>query len=266
MTRQVKTIKQSVHSRPLFKNSQKLGHRTLRDLRMNNDELLHQFELIRNTLATQNEAITFLHKQASDKTDSTKELVLPEQITACITPHLQLAPLEPADRKKILKQYHKVSGFPKCIKDDNGLAAHAIGANPDVKKRVHDWYPAVQRQHLDIARIGANAWSKAGTVRDADPGAAAEILVTAMRDIITLACDNAQLAAQQQLKQTLEAAGQGPVYALRPSTGHLGLLHGPQRLPKRSGRRPTQTSSYRTRVRCQSNLQPERQRQRQWQR
>jgi hypothetical protein len=186
---------------------------------MDHGDLQQQFETIRRTMELQSLQLAALNaqqvQQRENKRDSEAELVLAPQIAACIPPHLQLAPLESADRKRILRRYNKVKCMPKCIKDDNGLAAHSIGSDkPEIKKWIHDRYPLLQRQHLDIARIGAVSWQEACALRDENPAGAAEILVTAIRDIITLACDNAQCAAQQQLKQTLDAAGQSPVYAL----------------------------------------------------
>jgi hypothetical protein len=108
--------------------------------------------------------------------------------------------------------------LPKCIRDDNGLAAQAIGSDgkdcANVKKWVTDRYPATQQQHLEVVRIAACAWHHAGRIREAEPAAAADLLVAALRDIIALSCESAQCAAKLQLKQVLDAAGQTSAFSL----------------------------------------------------
>jgi hypothetical protein len=108
--------------------------------------------------------------------------------------------------------------LPKCIKDENGLAAQAIGSSSkdcvNIKKWVTERYPATQREHLEVVRVAASAWQRAGQLRTSDPQAASDLMVSALRDIIALSCESAQCAAKLQLKQVLEAAGQTSALSL----------------------------------------------------
>jgi hypothetical protein len=183
---------------------------------MNNGELQQQLEIMRQHMEQQAAQLaTLLQQQAhrDNANDPDQELELLPQIAAIIPPHLQLAPGDAAERKRILRSYPKVA-LPKCIKDNNGLAAHAIGPDANIKKSVTERAPAHQREHLDVVRVAAAAWQHAWSLRETNPAGAAEMLVGGMRDIIALACDSAQRSAQQQLKQTLEAAGQSSAYAM----------------------------------------------------
>ena len=182
---------------------------------MNNGDMQQQFAQMCQQMEQQQAQLAALLQQQArrENAEPEQELELLPQIAACIPPHLQLAPFEPAERKRILKRYAKIA-LPKCIKDDNGLAVHAIGADANIKKWVTERYPALQREHLDVVRIAAASWQHACSLRDTDPAAAAETLVSGMRDVIALSCESAQRAAQQQLKQTLDAAGQSSAYAM----------------------------------------------------
>ena len=172
----------------------------------------HQMELQATQLAV-------LQQQAGQRGDGDKltELELDEDIACCIPPHLQLAPPDPKERRKIISKYPNVH-IPKSIKDENGLAAQAIGSNGkdciNIKKWVTERYPATRREHLEVVRVAAGAWQRAGQLKQADPAAAFDLMVTALRDIIALSCESAQVAAKLQLKQVLEAAGQTSAFSL----------------------------------------------------
>jgi uncharacterized membrane protein YgcG len=89
------------------------------------------------------------------------------------------------------------------------------------KKWIIERLPGIQRDNLEVVRVAACAWQQAAHTAQTDAAAGFAILVAGMRDIIALACDSAQRAAQTQLKQTFESAGQSGAYALldlSPST------------------------------------------------
>ena len=193
---------------------------------MDNAEINEQFAYMRQQMELQQGLLAALQQQQGQREnarDSDQKLELFPQITACIPPHLQLAPCEPAERKRIIKRYPEPI-LPRVIKDTNGLAAHAIGADATTKKFVTEGSPALQREFLDVVRVAACSWQHACALREADPAGAAEVLVNGMRDINTISCESAQRAAQLQLKQTLSAAGQQSAYAmldLRANTEQL---------------------------------------------
>ena len=125
-------------------------------------------------------------------------------IKDCYPPHLQCSPLEASERKILLKQYAKPEGLPKTLRDDNGLAAKAIGDGKD-KKTFLNTIPQFQREALDILRVATAGWQHALNIQD--PSARANFLVRAIRDVVVLSADNAQRMAEVQIKGIFEAAG-----------------------------------------------------------
>ena len=74
------------------------------------------------------------HQQARTAKRDGDIAELAADIAQGIPPHLQLTPAEASDRKRIPAAYSKVQ-LPKVPRDDNGLAAQAIGSDsPAVKK------------------------------------------------------------------------------------------------------------------------------------
>jgi hypothetical protein len=192
---------------------------------MENVSVQQQLDFMRNQMEQQAAQLHELRgaevTRAARRSDDVAELA--QDIAQGIAPHLQLAPADTAERKRIINTYPKVH-LPKVLRDDNGLAAQAIGPDSAAKKLVLERLPAIQRDNLDTVRVAASAWQQARFMAQQDPTAALQFLYDAMRDIISLSCDSAQRAAQTQLKQTLESAGHSGAYSLidlTPNTQQL---------------------------------------------
>ena len=143
----------------------------------------------------------------------TRTFELDDVVKNCIPPHLQLKPLEASDRSKILAGYPKPEPpLPKSLRDENGLATRAI-KDAASRKLAITHLPGFQKDHLDVARIAATAWQGALNP-DIDDAARLQLLQGAIKDVLVIACDNAQKLAATQLKTTLEGAGAKGAYSL----------------------------------------------------
>ena len=121
--------------------------------------------------------------------------------------------MDQIQRKQLLRAYPKLdSGLPKCIKDENGLAAKAVG-DATQRKWLITLVPTFQRDNLDVARVAATALQLSIQAND-DPASKFEHMQHALRDVLVLACDNAQKLAETQLKLTFESAGAKGAYSL----------------------------------------------------
>lgn len=162
-------------------------------------------------LQAQVAALTRQQQHIQADTDSgTGAMQLSETVAGCIPPHLQIKPLDAAERKRVVNGYAKLEPFPKVLRDSNGLAAKAI---PDAKER--KWLlthaPTFQKDALDVLRVGAFAWQRAIAIDE--PAARADYLLDVLKDVVVLAADNAQRAAQLQCEGVFEAAGAKGAYS-----------------------------------------------------
>jgi hypothetical protein len=210
----------------LFKNPQKawyiehLVHRTSKDFM--NDELNHLLQTMQAQLTAQGAELQALRSQ-KDGTSSKPQLVLGDTLAALVAPHLQLAPTDAGERKRIMGSYPKINGFPEPIRDDNGMAARAI-SDSEQKKWITERLPAVQRDHLDVARVAAATWEMASMCQD--PNQRLQFFDTGIKDIIALSINCAQRAAETQLKQSFKGAGAEGSYSLldlSPNTLQLDM-------------------------------------------
>ncbi len=129
---------------------------------------------------------------------------LDDAVLACVPPHLQQPALQPAKRKRLQAPYPRAEGLPKHLRDDNGFASKAV-QDATTRKWAITSLSTFQREALDIARVAAVAWQRSSSVQD--PQQRVQHLQQAMRDVLVLACDNAQRMARVQLDSTFEAAG-----------------------------------------------------------
>jgi len=81
-----------------------------------------------------------------------------DTVREAIPPHLQLAPLEGAKRKKILNQYPKWESMPQPVRDDNNLASRALALAGESKKWIITDLVRFQQDTLDALRIATAAW------------------------------------------------------------------------------------------------------------
>lgn len=153
---------------------------------------LHALEASNAELRRQNEA------------KSAKHVELHPSIVELFAPHLQLRPMEASDRKRILAAYPKSEQLPQPLKDDNGLAAKALG-DATGRKWVLTNLAALQKDALEILRAAATGLHVACSA--AEPAERLQHLEHTVRDIISLAGDNAQRMARTQLEHIFEAAG-----------------------------------------------------------
>ena len=166
---------------------------------------------------------------ASDQRARSGDLLpLCEDITGCIPGHLQQEPLEASRRKQVLRAYPKTDpDLPNIIKDENGLAAKAI-SDATSRKWITTLVPTFQRDNLDVARVAATGLQFSINNGDNDTPRIKH-LHGVLRDVLVLACDNAQKLAETQLKLTLEAAGAKGAYSLldlSPNTQDLDFDDG----------------------------------------
>ena len=138
------------------------------------------------------------------------ELELSEDVAACVTPHLQFKPLRAEDRKRILAGHPRVAGLPKPTKDNNGLAAKAVHGAQD-KKWLTSTIPQLQQDALDVLRVAVAGWEQSQTFLE--PEAQAQVLLSALRDVVVLTQDNAQRLAETQLKGVFSAADAPGAYS-----------------------------------------------------
>lgn len=136
------------------------------------------------------------------------EFDLHDDVQGAFPPHLQIEPMERDKRKLIVKSYPKATkSFPKPVKDNNGLAARAISSKDD-KKWLLERLPAIQGDALDVLRIATSAWHSYLCT------GSNEKLFEAIKDITSIAADNAQRLAQLQLKETFAASGAKGSYSI----------------------------------------------------
>ena len=130
--------------------------------------------------------------------------------------HLQLPPMETAERKRVLSKY-KDGGLPKVLKDENCLAAKTVSHDNAERKYLLTEIPRWQRDALDVAKALAHAWHEAGHVQDT--AQRSELLLAAVRDALLVAVDNAQRMARDQLRGVFKAAGaEGALSFFRPDS------------------------------------------------
>ena len=187
-----------------------------------NDDLNQLLQNMQAQLASQAAELHALRANR-EGTVSKPKIVLGDTLGALIAPHIQLAPSDPVERKRIMSGYPKIEGFPECIKDDNGMAARAI-ADAEQRKWVTERLPAIQRDHLDVARVAAASWELAFMADS--PEHRLQLFDKGIRDIITLSVNNAQRSAETQLKQSFKSAGAEGSYSLldlTPNTLQLDL-------------------------------------------
>jgi hypothetical protein len=138
-----------------------------------------------------------------------------DTVAGALALHLQLPPMETAERKRVLSKY-KDGGLPKVLKDENGLAAKTVSDNAERKYLLTE-IPRWQRDALDVAKVLAHAWHEAGHVQDT--AHRSELLVAAVRDALLVAVDNAQRMARDQLRGVFKAAGaEGALSFFRPDS------------------------------------------------
>ena len=169
------------------------------------------------------------HLQAAAANDQRGDaLQLHQDIIACIPGHLQQVCMDASQRKQIMRAYPKSTpDLPKIIKDDNGLGAKAI-SDATSRKWLTSLVPTFQRDNLDVARVAA-AGLQLSFDFDGDSAARVQHLHGTLRDVLVLACDNAQKLAETQLKLTFEAAGAKGAYSLMdlsPTTQDLDFSDG----------------------------------------
>ncbi len=126
---------------------------------MNDEQLQSILQSMQAQLVSQAAELHALRANR-DGTTARPLLVLGDTISAIVAPHLQLSATDSAERKRILGQYPKISEFPECIKDDNGMAARAI-SDSEQRKWVTERMPAIQRDHLEVACVAAATWELA---------------------------------------------------------------------------------------------------------
>jgi hypothetical protein len=187
-----------------------------------NDDLKHILQSLQTQISVQ---ATELHAYRSQQngTATKPKIVLGETLAALVAPHLQLAPTDAAERKRILATYPKIEGFPECIKDDNGMAARAI-ADTEQRKWINERLPATQRDNLEIARVAAATWELAFMAEDQTQRM--HLFDKGIRDIIALSINNAQRSAETQLKLSFKGAGAEGSYSLldlTPTTLQLDM-------------------------------------------
>ena len=150
-------------------------------------------------------------RQHRDGTSVKQQLVLGDTISDIVSPHLQLAATDAAERKRMLAGYPKISGFPESVKDDNGMAARAI-TDAEQRRWVTERMPAIQRDQLDVARVAAATWELANMSQD--PEQRMHLFDKSLKDIIALSINSAQRSAEAQLKQSFTGAGAEGSYSL----------------------------------------------------
>ena len=131
---------------------------------------------------------------------SRAELELSEEVASCVTPHLQLKPLRPDDRKRVLSGHPRVAGLPKPTKDNNGLASRAIQGAQE-RKWLTATIPQLQQDALDVLRVAVAGWEQSQSF--IEPEAQAQVLLSALRDVVVLAQENAQRLAETSSRGSL---------------------------------------------------------------
>jgi len=143
-----------------------------------------------------------------------------DRVREAIPPHLQLAPLEGAKRKKILSQYPKWESMPQPIRDDNNLASRALAG--ESKKWIITDLVRFQQDTLDALRIATAAWH--GLLSQEPSQQMFESTACALQDLTTLLGDNAARLGRYQLQSAFEAAGaKGAISLLQcdPAMGEI---------------------------------------------
>ena len=170
----------------------------------------HAAEILRVRAETaQRVAASSLDAQDAGKSG---RIQLSEEVAACVTPHLQLRPLEQSERQGIIRGYPRADDLPQAITDRNGLAAKTL-YDPKDKKWVSNLLPGLQRNSLDIVRVAAAGW-ESSLDESVNLAERVRLLQVCIRDVLTLACDNAQRMAKHQLEATFESVGATGAYSL----------------------------------------------------
>ena len=175
-----------------------------------NDELNTLLQTMQAQLQAQGAELQAL-RQHNNGTSVKQQLVLGDTLSDIVSPHLQLAATDAAERKRLLAGYPKILGFPECIKDENGMAARAV-TDTEQRRWITERIPAIQRDHLDVARVAAATWELANMSQD--PTQRMHLFDKGLKDIIALSINSAQRSAEAQLKQSFKGAGAEGSYSL----------------------------------------------------
>ncbi len=103
------------------------------------------------------------------------------------------------------------------------MAARAI-SDTEQRKWVTERLPAIQKDHLEVARVAAATWELASMCQDVE--GRFNLFDRGIKDIITLSINSAQRSAEAQLKQSFKGAGAEGSYSLldlSPDTRQLDL-------------------------------------------
>ena len=170
------------------------------DAGISNEFITQQLQALQAQVNLQNETIATLQRERALVTD---KLRLRAEVESLVPPHLQLEPLPEEDRKAILRKYPKVEQLPKAIGDTNGFATNGLPS--DKKNWITKDLVSMQRDSLDIVRVAVATLHQAYQTQPSEE--AYKHIMQALASVVTLAADNAQRAADKQLKMCLEAAG-----------------------------------------------------------
>ena len=174
---------------------------------MNNNEISDPTALAAALTAMQQQMdrLQRQNDELKQQQDARKPTELHQDIAALFAPHLQLRPMEQAERKRILSQYGKCEQLPVPLRDDNGLAGKALGGEGGHKKWALTYLQSAQKEALDILRIAALGLNAAIQLEQGPQRI--QHLEHVIRDIISMAGDNAQRMARTQLEHVFEVAG-----------------------------------------------------------
>jgi hypothetical protein len=142
--------------------------------------------------------------RTSDPPAVPRDVQLSAEVAAAIPAHLQIAPADAAQRKRLVANYPKSDDLPKPLNDGNGLASKMLGESKE-RKYLLSVLPSVQRDALDCTRVAASAWQMALAMPN--PEERADFLLAAVRDLAVLSVDTAQRAADAQIKGIFESSG-----------------------------------------------------------
>lgn len=172
---------------------------------------------LQSVIAKLQDQIASIQQQQASQDNKKSILALSDEVAAAIPLHLQYPPMESSERKKLLSRYPKIDG-PRSVADENGLASRLLKGQPN-QLLITKQLPSFQKDCLDILRISASSWQKATELlQHGQKQAAGELLMQAIKDITSMASDNAQRIARFQLQQTFEAANVRSAYSLMDFT------------------------------------------------
>ena len=115
--------------------------------------------------------------------------------------HFQWERIKDEDRKRLLRGYPKIKDL-EPITDHNGLACRNLPA--EKKKQVTKDLVQIQRENIDIIRVACRCWQQLDGTSSLE--SLRHVAKQALRDITTLAVDNASRAAESQLNICMEHA------------------------------------------------------------